>query len=282
MTARHIVAALSGTPETGVVLRTALGIAQLTGMGVEAIHVTQDGRSAREAVAVAHANGVRVHHRQGDVIAQLLEALESPRVFGAVMGARAFIAGPRPTGSTALQVLRATSKPVVFVPPDAVPPGGFVPQRLLVPIDGSAVVSNAFLEMEHHFRPDANVEVIVLYTLDGLTPTMVNHPEHELSAWGEEFVLRYCPGEHRSFEWRMGDPGNAVIDVAEQSESDLIVLCFGGDIDVGHGAVVREVLARSQIPVLVLPAPQDTSTGDSEIQETSRSVTHDPKGVKVG
>jgi nucleotide-binding universal stress UspA family protein len=268
-------------PETGVVLRTALGTAQLTGMGMEAIHVTEEGRSARKAAAVAHTNGVRVHHRRGDVVSQLLEALESPRVFGTVMGTRTFIAGPRPAGSTALQVLRATSKPVVFVPPDVVPSRGFVPQRLLVPIDGSVVASNAFLDMERHFRPDANVEVIVLYALAGLTPRMVDHPEHGLSAWGEEFVLRYCPGERRSFEWRMGNPGNAVIDVAEQSASDLIVLCFGGDIEVGHGAVVREVLARSPIPVLVLPASPNTSSDEIEIHETSRSGANDSKRVAV-
>ena len=256
MTPKHrtIVAALSGTPETGVVLRTALGIAQMMGMAVEAVHVTGERRSAREAGVAAHANGVRVHHRQGDVVSQLLEALASPRVFGAVMGARTFIAGPRPAGSTALEVLRATSKPVAFVPPDVASSGGFVPRRLLVPVDGSAAVSGAIFDMEGHIRLEANVEMVVLYVLDGLTPAMVDHPEHDLSDWGREFVLRYCPGEHRSFEWRVGDPGNAVIDVAEQSASDLVVLCFGGNIDVGHAAVVREVLARSRIPVLVLPA----------------------------
>lgn len=275
MTAKHrtLVAALSGTPETGVVLRTALGVAQLMGMGVEAVHVAEDAQAKRAAVATARANGARVHHRQGEVVPQLLDALASPRVFGAVMGARTFLAGPRPMGSTALRVLRATSKPVVFVPPEIAPPDGFVPRRLVVPVDGSAAVSDALVDMERHFRPDAEVEIVVLYVFDGLTPTMVDHPEHGLSDWGKEFVLRHFPGERRSLEWRTGDPGSAVIDVAERSASDLVVLCFGGDIDVGHGAVLREVLARSQIPVLVLPAPQVT---------TSEGMSRDPTGVKVG
>ncbi len=276
MTAKHrttLVAALSGTPETGVVLRTALGVAQLMGMGVEAVHVAEDAQAERAAVATAHANGVRVHHRQGDVVPQLLDALGSPRVFGAVMGARTFLAGPRPTGSTALRVLRATSKPVVFVPPEMAPPEGFVPRRLVAPVDGSAAVSDALVDMERHFRSDADVEIVVLHVFNGLTPTMVDHPEHDLSDWGEEFVLRYFPGEHRSFEWRTGDPGSAVIDVARRSASDLIVLCFGGNIEVGHGSILREVLSRSQIPVLILPAPQVTS---------SEGKHRDPTGVKVG
>jgi Universal stress protein family len=268
-----LVVGLSGRPETGSVLRSALGIAQLMGMGVEAVHVAEDAQMDRSALVSAHANGVRVHHRRGDVVRQLLGALASPHVFGAVMGARTFIAGPRPTGSTALRVLRATSKPVVFVPPELAPHEGFVPRRLLVPVDGSAEVSDALFDMERHFRPDATVEVVVLYVLDGHTPAMVDHPEHGLADWGKEFVLRYFPGEHRSFEWRTGDPGCAVVDVAKESLSDLVVLCFGGEIDAGHGAVLREVLARSEIPVLVLPAPQVIST---------EHMSRDPRGVKVG
>jgi hypothetical protein len=44
-----------------------------------------------------------------------------------------------------------------------------------------------------------------------------------------------------------------VIDVAAEAECDLIVLSFAGDIEVGHGAVIREVLARSPIPVIIVP-----------------------------
>ncbi len=275
MTAKHrttLVAALSGAPETGVVLRTALGVAQLMGMGVEAIHVTEDAQTEHAAVVAAHANGVRVHHRQGDVVPQLLEAFAPPRVFGAVMGTRALIAGPRPAGSVALEVLRATSKPVVFTPPDVEPHRGFVPRRLLVPVDGSEEVSRAVLEMERNVRPDANLEITVLYTLDGFTPPMVDRPEYDFPAWGKEFVLRHLPGEHRLFEWRTGDPGNAVIEVAEQAQSDVIVLYFGGNIDVGHGAVVWEVLARSPIPVLVLPTSWGAPRDDRRKQETSLSA----------
>jgi len=264
-----LVVALSGSPESTVVLRTALGTAQLLDLGVEAIHVGEEKTpAARDVGALAQANGVRVHHRQGDVVAHLLDALASPRVYGAVMGVRRYIAGPRPAGAKALAVLRAASKPVVFVPPDISGSEGFVPRRLLVPVDGSEAVSCAVSDVEHHFRADADVDMVVLYVLDGHTPTMVDHPEHGLADWGAEFVLRHCPGEHRSFEWRTGDPGNAVIEVAEASASDLIVLCFGGDIDVGHGAVVREVLARASVPVFVVPIGQPAAVWEAD------STTH--------
>jgi hypothetical protein len=88
--------------------------------------------------------------------------------------------------------------------------------------------------------------------------------------WGLTFLSRHCPGEQRSFEWRTGDPGSAVIDVAEQTHSDLIVLSFGGNLEIGHGAVVQQVLTRSLIPVLVLPAPQ-AALSDDMINEASLS-----------
>jgi nucleotide-binding universal stress UspA family protein len=259
-----LVVALSGAAETGAVVKTALGVAQLVGLGVEALHVAEDGglgtdpgdEAQAAAGAAAQAAGLRFHHRSGPVVDRILDVMGSPRVFGAVMGTRAFIAGPRPAGSVALGVLRHSTKPVVFVPPEAAVAGRFSPRRLVVPLDGSAAASNAYLGVERLFRPDADREIVVVYTLDGLTPRMVDRPEYDLSVWGTEFVLRHCPGEHRSFEWRTGDPGSAVVDVAEQAAGDLVVLCFGGDLDLGHGAVVQEVLARSTIPVLVVPTPR--------------------------
>ena len=53
---------------------------------------------------------------------------------------------------------------------------------------------------------------------------------------------------------RTGDPGSAVIEVAEKTKSDLVVLSFKGKLsNRGHGWVVQEVLARSVVPVLLLP-----------------------------
>ncbi len=63
-----------------------------------------------------------------------------------------------------------------------------------------------------------------------------------------------------------------MIEVAEQAHSDLIVLSFGGDIEVGHGAVVREVLARSPIPVLVVPSPRVAPSNGQGNEEISLSA----------
>ena len=223
-----------------------------------------------------------LRERKGPVADQLLEALEPPGVLGVVMGLRAFISGPRPAGSTALGVLRAAAKPILFVPPEAYFPSAFEPRRLLVPLDGTHETSSAFLEFESALQSDVDREVTVVHTLDGYGAPLMERPEHDLPAWANSFVRQHCPGEHRSFVWRTGNPADAVIKVAEKAGSDLIVLSFRGDIEVGHGAVVREVLARSPIPVLVLPVSRSASSDDAETDESNLRVNHQIHSVKAG
>jgi len=267
-----LLVALDDTPAVRGVLMAALGIAQLVGTEVEALHVSDQQHTGRIAAGATYAAGVHLHRRKGPVAAKILEALQAPHMVGAVMGTRAFRGGPRPAGSTALRVIADMSKPVAFVPPDLHHLSAKAPRRLLVPLDSSAAASTAFLDLERRFQPDANREIIVLLTLDGAMPSMLDRPVYDLPEWGRQFVRRRCPGERRSFEWRVGDPGSAVIDVAEQTRSDLIVLSLGGKFKAGHGAVVREVLASSSIPVLILPAPHG-ALADPTINETSLSMS---------
>ena len=251
----YLLAALNDSPATNEVLLAALGIAGLFAKGVRALHVTQVDDSPDVAHRLSRSAGVelRVTRTRGPVAEKILEALRDPDIFGTVIGMRAFPSGPRPAGANALGVISGAQKPVVLVPPNPHNLSSEVPRRLLVPLDGSETASDAFLRLEQGFVPDEKRHINVLLTFNSLTPPMLDHHPHDIQAWGGEFLARYCPGEGRTLHCREGDPGNAVIDVAGQTDSDLIVLSFGGDIEVGHGAVIREVLSRAEIPVLVLP-----------------------------
>jgi len=56
-----------------------------------------------------------------------------------------------------------------------------------------------------------------------------------------------------------------VIEVATETTCDLIVLSFKGNFGWGHGWVVREVLARSVVPVLLLPlTPADVAADKAD------------------
>ena len=279
---KTLLAALSGSPETGAVLNAAIGMARLVGSEVEAVHVAEESRSTEGHVRATRAAGVVLRERKGPIAEELLAALEPSEVLGLVMGLRAFISGPRPAGSTAIGVLRSATKPILFVPPEAYFPSAFEPRRLLVSLDGTHETSSAFLEFESALQADADRVVTVVHTLDGYGAPLMERPEHDFPAWAESFVRQYCPGEHRAFEWRTGNPADAVIKVAEKAGNDLIVLSFRGDIEIGHGAVVREVLARSPIPVLVLPLSRSASSDDAEAGENNLWVKHQMHSVKAG
>jgi len=268
-----LLAALNHSPAVHGVLTAALGIAQMVGANVEALHISEGKQSARLALSVTNAAGVHLLKRSGPVGETILDTLQAPEMVGAVMGTRALRVGPRPTGSTARRVMAGMSKPVVFVPPEACQPNAEAPKRLLVPLDGGTATSTAFLELERHFRSDPEREITVLLTFagDGEMPSMLDYPTRDLPAWGRAFVDRYCPGEGRLFEARTGDPGSAVIEVAEKNKSDLIVLSFKGKLERGHGWVVQEVLARSVVPVLLLPVTPATMPVDVAISSVDEA-----------
>ena len=250
-----VVAALNHTPAVHGVLTVAMGIAEMVGADVEGVHVLEGKQMPRMALSATEAAGLHLSQRTGPVAETILDALRGPDVVGAVMGTRALEGGPRPTGNVARQVIAGMFKPVVFVPPERRRYHGGPPRRLLVPLDGSETASRAFLEFERSLRGDPRREVTVLLTFqsNGEMPPMLDRPTRDLPAWGRAFVARHCPGENRSFQARTGDPGSAVIETAEAGDSDLIVLSCKGNFGWGHGWVIREVLARSVVPVLLLP-----------------------------
>ncbi len=260
-----VLAALNHTPAVHGVLTVALGIAEMVGAEVEGLHVLEGNREPHMALSATKAASIHLSQRSGPVAETILDALQGPDVVGAVMGTRALGGGPRPTGDTARQVIAGMSKPVVFVPPEDGRLHADAPRRLVVPLDGSEAASDAFLEFERRLPGDARREVTVLLTFEsnGEMPRMLDRPTRDLPVWGRAFVARHCPGENRSFETRTGDPGSAVIEVTEATHSDLIVLSFKGDFGWGHGWVIREVLARSVVPVLLLPVSRARVCADT-------------------
>ncbi len=250
-----LLAALNHTPAVHEVLTAAVGMGEMIGADVEGLHVAEGNRAARMALGATRAAGVHLSRRTGPVAETILAALEDPDVVGAVMGTRALRGGPRPTGSVAQRVIAGMSKPVTFVPPEVNRLSARAPKHLLVPLDGGEDASTSYLEFERRIPRDPERETTVLLTFEsnGTMPRMLDRPTRDLPAWGLAFVRSHCPGENRSFAGRWGDPGNAVIEVAEETNSDLIVLSFKGNFGWEHGWVVREVLARSVVPVLLLP-----------------------------
>ena len=245
-----VVVALADEPEAMAVARAAVPIARLFGASPLAVHARQDG--ARHAVAAAEAAGIDVRVRRGQPLAVVGRAVEAPGVRALLLGSGA-PAGRHPGGSTALELITTSRLPLVVVPPDVTHPERI--DRILVPLDGT-VSSAAALAETIELARGSEIEVVVLHVLgEEDLPGFSDQPHHEVRAWSEEFVARYCPCplEELSLEVRVGSPDEQVIAVVADTDADLLALGWSQDLGPGRAAVVRGALTNATVPVLLVP-----------------------------
>ena len=246
-----VLAAVDATPSAKPVLGTAVAIAALFEARVIALHVRENGIAETEkAVSAA---GIELRVLSGTPVDQIIEAAENREVAALVLGARGARSGPEPAGHTALEVITRAPKPVVVVPPHAQPRGQLA--RILVPLDGSPESSRALeatIELAHRQR----VEILVLHIHSPATvPAFADHEPHASSVWDREFLTRHIATPHERVKLlrRLGVPADDIANVARESAADVVVLAWSQKLVKGRAQVVSETLARSSIPVLLLP-----------------------------
>jgi nucleotide-binding universal stress UspA family protein len=248
---RRVIAALDNSPAASVVAATAASLASLFGAEVDAVHV-EDGHDAL-AVRAAESVGLDLRRLHGPTLHVLIEVAEAEDVVAVVVGTRSLPLASRPVGATALSLITSLMKPVVVVPPDARRPGAL--KRVLVPLEGtvsSSLAPKALIELAR----DANLEVVVLHVHGATTlPAFTDQPQHEGSAWRDEFIARYCPWGIGgvTVELRVGRREEEILRAAVETKSDLIALGWAQELAGGRAPVVRETLERGHIPVLLLP-----------------------------
>lgn len=252
-----VVAALDTTAAARPVLETALLIGELTASSIEAVHVRSDSvRSAEIPESLATRYGVPFRLLEGDVKHLLLGAFDRPEVVAAVIGARSTPGGRRPVGRTARHLLERANKPVVVVPPDYTPPTSL--RRLLVPLEGNVPSSGAVLDkLAPLLTVDA--ELLALHVFTDLTvPSMLDRPSQDLDMWGREFLYRHLP-QGSGIVLRPGPVAARVAEVSREHDADMIVLSWSQSPSPDRARVIRDVLANSVLPVLLLPAAAEAT-----------------------
>jgi nucleotide-binding universal stress UspA family protein len=250
---RKVLAAIDNSPAAGPVLAAAGAVAQLFDAWLEAVHVCQNGHAV--ASHQADAAGLALTTVEGSAVESLAAAARAEDVAALVLGTRG-TPGGRPVGRTALEVIGSISKPVVVVPPSAVPRPRI--GRVLLPLQGTPETTMA-PAAALHLAADADVEVVVLHVLDEQSlPRFTDQPQHETHAWATEFLARYCPHGLRSvrLELRVGRPEEEILRVAEDTGADLIALGWNQQHAPGRATVVRTVLERGALPLLLIPVVQ--------------------------
>jgi nucleotide-binding universal stress UspA family protein len=246
-----VLAAIEADACAQPVLSTAGAIAELFDASAVALHVRENGDASPRTVAAAA--GVELCETAGDAIAQIVAAAREADVAALVLGARGVHGGPQPAGHTALEVITQVAKPVAVVPPQARASQHF--ERILVPLEGSSESSRALEEMVElaHRR---QLEILVLHVHSPATvPAFSDHEPHAARAWEQEFLNRYiaAPHERVSLVRRLGVPADDIFLVADETTAELIVLAWGQSLGPGRARVVSQTLARSEVPVLLIP-----------------------------
>ncbi len=247
----QVLAAIDTSPCAPAVLETARSVAELFQAGVIALHVREDGVEA--ALEVARHADVTFREAQGSPIEAIAAAAADPDVVVVVLGARGVHSGPRPAGRTALEVVMRVSKPVVVVPPDGT--AGAPITRVLTPLEGSGESSQAIADtIALARRRDVEIVVLHVHGRDEI-PAFQDQPQHAIPAWEREFAARFVVDGHTRVEVieRVGSAADHIAPAASDVDADLIALGWNQELAPGRAEVVRAALARSAVPVLLVP-----------------------------
>jgi nucleotide-binding universal stress UspA family protein len=143
-------------------------------------------------------------------------------------------------------------------------------KRLLLPLDGAPDTSDALqpsamlaglheatLDVVHVATPhDAKLQKL------GALPMLryQDQPHHSLELWSREFLRRFCscfPNRPGKVRVETGDPGEAILRVARELQSDLILISWKGSLAGERANTVKAVLADAPCPVMFLRSDRD-------------------------
>jgi nucleotide-binding universal stress UspA family protein len=246
-----VLAALASDAAAAPVLSAAPAIADLFDASVVALHVREDGTTVPHELAAAA--GVELRECTGPPIELITAACQSPDVAALVLGTRGIHGGVQPAGHTALEVITQVRKPVLVVPPHAQPRQRL--SRILVPLDGTSESAHALHDMIT-LAHALGLEILVLHVYSPATvPAFADHAPHATHAREREFLSRNIAGPHDrvTLLHHLGVAADDIAVVSAETNADLIALAWRQNLTGGSAHVVSETLARSNIPVLLLP-----------------------------
>jgi nucleotide-binding universal stress UspA family protein len=249
-----VVAAIDGSAAAQPVLQWAQAFAQLIGGSVQALHVTEDGDE--RAAAFAAADEIPLQTLTGDVITSLSRAVANKDVVAIVLGARGRPGGPRPAGHVALELITRVNKPVILVPPDVADPGRL--RRVLFAVEGQPE-GTPMPGVVFELLAKAGIHMGAVHVdSESSLPAYSDQVQHETEVFADEFIARNVPASiDIDLALRVGQPGSELLAACDESTADLIVVVWSCDLSPGRAHVVRELLERSRIPILLVPAVKD-------------------------
>ncbi len=244
----RIVAAIDNSAATRPVLSFAVALGEVLGADVDAIFVADD--SEQTASAIAESYGLACSILRGDPLEVILERAGGHDAVAIVVGARHRLTGRHP-GHLAREIADALEKPVLLVPPEAEPCERL--RTAVIAMEGTPAKARS-LKAAIDLASGLDLELVVVHVDDeDSIPSFSDQTAHETEAYADEFLARYLPGAPKArLELRIGVPADEIIGLCQSVGADVLAIGWPHTSDASRGAVAREILDRSHIPVLLV------------------------------
>lgn len=245
----RILALVDRSPVAAGVRQAAATISALLGSTVEFLEV---GTPVGEG-------GGQIRHLEGVPETALLDELAADDVQLAVLGSRSLSAKPEVAGHVALALLQSAPVPLLVVPPGSsdLPAVGL---QLLVPLNGDRSTDSALLDMARTLA-DAGATVHVVHVYDSSSLPAFLESSEDIEVLAREFLAEHVARDVGTCELRIGDPASQILDVADQRNTDLVLVAWGQDLTSGRAEIVRRLL-RSDVSLLLVPRAEDRDRSD--------------------
>jgi nucleotide-binding universal stress UspA family protein len=207
-------------------------------------------QAVRDQAVRDHPAALEVSVLQGEAGPSLVDASAEQGVAGIVIGLRSLSGGRRPAGHVTEHVITGSPVPVVVVPPAAVA-GLEVVDRVLVPLEGQPRPGPLATGIVDRLL-SAGVAVDTVHVISPATCPMFWDRWEDRDTWTRQFVSRWSPAPD-GITLRVGDPAEEILAAAEADQASLVLVEWKRQLDHRTAHIVRDLLARSRRPVLLVP-----------------------------
>lgn len=244
-----LIAAIDNSVTARPVCAMALAVAPVLGADIECVHVVEDG--FQTAQAVAEASGLPLRLLKDDSLDALARVAVEPDVVAVLLGAHSHPGTRRGVGHLPLALASETDNPVIVVPPTAHPPARV--SRVLIAMKGTPT-KPVDLRRAIELATASGLDITVVHVDDESTiPPFCDQVQHDTDVYAAEFFARNLPGAiHARLELRVGSPVEEILDVARSVGAEILAVGWPRHTGPGHGEVAREILERSETPVLLV------------------------------
>ncbi len=312
----HVLVCLDRSPGSEASLPYVLGVAKTFGSSVTLVHVMERQRPEQSGPHTSDVLAWEISRREAGVYLERIQK-ETSKTLGQAVQTRLEQGQPAERivdlarelsadlvvlsshgeggsaasnlGSTVQQVLALAHSSVFIVhtSPDAPPKTG-LPQRLLVPLDGSPRTESV-LPTAARIARSYGAELLLVHVVQEPLPTLVLHAPEDLAlAYELAGHLELSGGRYlqhlsdrltheatrvRTLVVRHVNERQALLEVSQREGVDLIVLsAHGSACDPLHafGSVTTDLLTHSQLPMLVLQdLPEQDFCGKHDSRHSS-------------